>query len=377
MSATGGRTGTKRGGGGRGAAAPGAGTRDRRGPGREEPAERRILRMVAWMMERTEPFTRGDLVAAVPREYAGGAEAVQKKFQRDKAAAERLGVAVRNVDGDPTVYLVDRSALHLARLAFEPAEAAVLWMAGRAGLRAADHPLRPDLEAALRKLTIGAKGLPAVAPGPGGLPPPASGDELAERLHLLAEAVQRRRRLHLVYRGGGGEETTRDVDVHGYGLRRGEWFFVGHCHLRGASRLFYLRRVVKLLDRKVAAAGHACAVPKDAKGGDYQVPSGFDLDAWRAQQPWDYLAHPPVAATVRLGGPLARGARALLPGAELSAAPDGARLATLQVRDLDGLVRQVLAWGEHAELLSPPEGRARAREILDAVGGRLAGEVAP
>jgi proteasome accessory factor B len=216
-----------------------------------------------------------------------------------------------------------------------------------------------------------------VARGPAGLPPPPSDEELSERLHLLAEAVQRRRRLHLVYRGGAGTETTRDVDVHGYGLRRGEWFFVGHCHLRGAPRLFYLRRVARLEDRPVAAEGHACAVRKDTKGGDYRVPAGFDLDAWRTQQPWDYLAHEPLRATVRLTGPLARGARALLPRATLDLAPDCARLATLEVRDLDGLVRQVLAWGEHAELVAPPEGRARAREILDALAARLGPEVAP
>jgi proteasome accessory factor B len=348
-----------------------------RPPGnRAAEGERRLLRVAAWMMDRSEPFTREDLLEAFPDDYGPPGEAAWKKFGRDKVAIERLGVALRLVEDDQTRYLVDRTALHLARLDFDAAEAAVVWMAGRAALRAGDHPLRDELEAALRKLTVGARGLPQAVPATDPIAPPPPAAELAGRLALLAEAVQRRRRLHLVYRGGAaGSETTRDVDVHGYGLRRGEWFFVGRCHLRDEERLFHLSRVVVLQDRPERAA-HLCAVPRDTKGGDYRVPPDFDLDDWRLQQPWGYLAHPPLEATVRLRGALARSAARLLPGASLSTGPDGARQAVLQVRNLDGLVRQVLAWGDEAELLAPPEGRARARAILDGLAASLASEVA-
>jgi proteasome accessory factor B len=323
------------------------------------------------MMERSEPFSREEVLEAFPDDYGPPGEAAFRKFGRDKVAIERLGVALHADDEDRARYLVDRTALHLARLDFEPAEAAVVWMAGRAALRAGDHPLRDDLEAALRKLTVGARGLPQAVPTAGPIAPPAPDGELAERLALLAEAVQRRRRLHLVYRSAGAAETVRDVDVHGYGLRRGDWFFVGHCHLRDEARLFYLSRVVSLRDRPDRAV-HQCRVSKDAKGGDYRIPPGFDLDAWRLQQPWDYLEHPPLEATVRLRGPLARAAARLLPGARLAAADQGgARDATLPVRSLDGLARQVMAWGADAELLAPPEGRARLLALLDGAAASL------
>jgi predicted DNA-binding transcriptional regulator YafY len=329
------------------------------------------------MMDRTEPFDRADLVDAFPDDYAGSPAAVEKKLNRDQEALRRLGVALRHAEDERERYLVDRTALHLAPLKFEDAEAAVVWMAGRAALRAGEHPLRDDLDTALRKLTVGARGLPAVSPAPEPLAPPPAGLQLSERLRLLADAVQRRRRIHLVYRGGAeGSETVRDVDVYGYGLRRGEWFFLGHCHLRGEPRLFLVRRVVALEDT-AQPADHACSIPKGNKGGDYTVPPGFDLEAWRLQEPWDYLAHPPVEAVVRLRGGLARAARTLLPDATLTLAADGAREARLTVRNLEGLVRQVLAWGEEAELLAPPEGRAQARTMLDALAGALAREVAP
>jgi proteasome accessory factor B len=327
-------------------------------------AERRLIRIITWMKARTEPFTRDDLVEAFPRDYAGKPDAVEKKFLRDKAAIERLGIALRLDEGETTSYLVDRTALHLARVDFERGEAAVVWMAGRAAARAANHPLAAELTSALRKLMVGTGGLPATVPGPGALAPPAESKALGATLTLLADAVQRRRRLHLVYRGGTGAETVRDVDVFGYGLRDGDWFMVGHCHLRDAPRIFFLRRVVSL--RAGRGPGHACLVPKDAKGGDFVVPRDFDFDAWKTQRPWDYLAHPPVEAVVRLSGALALAARKLLPRAAFSALPDGRREARLAVRNLDGLVRQVLAWGPAAELAAPAEGRQRARAILEA-----------
>jgi proteasome accessory factor B len=330
---------------------------------RADEAERRIIRIITWMKERTEPFTRDDLVEAFPREYAGSPAAVEKKFLRDKAAIERLGIALRLDEGEAASYLVDRTALHLARVDFERGEAAAVWMAGRAAARAASHPLAAELTSALRKLMVGTGGLPASVPGPGALAPPPPSRVLRDRLELLADAVQRRRRLHLVYRGSSGAETVRDVDTFGYGLRDGEWFLVGHCHLRDATRIFFLRRVVALLAGR--GPGHECAVPKDAKGGDFAVPRDFDFDAWKTQHPWDYLAHAPLEAVVRLGGTLAPMARTLLPGATVTSLPDGRREARLAIRNLDGLVRQVLAWGPSAELASPPEGRARAREILD------------
>jgi proteasome accessory factor B len=134
--------------------------------------------------------------------------------------------------------------------------------------------------------------------------------------------------------------------------------------------------VISLSD-KAHPADHACAVSTAYKGGDYQVPKDFDLEGWRLQQPWDYLAHPPVEVVVRLGGALARSARTLLPKVTFGLADDGRREGTFSVRNLDGLVRQLLAWGPEAELMAPPEGRALARAMLERLGGVLAREVAP
>jgi predicted DNA-binding transcriptional regulator YafY len=173
-------------------------------------------------------------------------------------------------------------------------------------------------------------------------------------LDKLVDAWERRRRTAISYwRTSSGDVVEREVDVYGWARRRGEWIFVGWCHLRKGVRIFYLSRVRAL---KVNTRGD--------KKGDYKIPADFDIRRWSRQEIWDYDVHAPMEARVRFRGSLARIARQLLPSARVSTADDGARVAKLEIRNLRGLVRQALAWGPEAELVAPEEGRAMAREIL-------------
>ena len=325
-------------------------------------AEARLLRLAAWFADQGRPVTREDVYDAFPGDYGGSEAAREKKFTRDKADLEVLGIPVRHVAelGEAGAYVVDTGAAFLPRLEFSPQEAAAVWLAGQSALRSHDHPLRDDLEVALRKLVVGTKGLPprAATLETDGVPPEPS--SVRKHLDTLAAALERRHRMRLRYRRPGGEVTERLLDLHGYAWRNGEWIFVGHCHLRGALRVFYLRRVESMK-----------LVPADPRKPDYQIPASFDVRAWSRQEPWEYLVHPPREAAVRLRGSLAAMAPRLLPGARLTTEPDGARTARLTVRNLAGLVRQTLAWGSEAELLEPADGRELARRILAGLRARL------
>lgn len=329
-------------------------------------AEARLLKLAAWFADQGGPVTREDVYQAFPRDYAGSPSAREKKFTRDKVDLEALGIPVRHVVdlGEAGAYVVDTGSAFLPALAFAPQEAAALWLAGQSALRNHDHPLRDDLEMALRKLAVGARGLPpraATLEVDAVVPEPAS---VRRWLDLLTGALERRHTLLLRYRRPGGQESERRVEVHGYAWRRGEWLFAGHCHLRNATRVFFLRRVQSMK-----------LVPKDPRKPDYPLPAAFDIRAWSRQEPWDYLVHEPVEAAVRFRGSLARIAPRLLPGARVVTEADGARTARLAVRNLAGLVRQALAWGPDAELLEPAGGRALARELLAGLRARL--EVVP
>jgi proteasome accessory factor B len=313
--------------------------------------EARLLDLANFILSHREGTTRAAIAEAFPDDYGGRNQvSAEKKFTRDKDALKRLGYHLV-AEGDR--YLIDAPSSAMPRLELTPEEAALLWTAATGALRFSGHPLRDDLESALRKLLVATRGLP---------PRATATEELAllgrpnapKLLARLIEAWDARRRVKLTYwRVGTDEEVAREVDVYGWASRRGEWIVVGHCHLRNAVRIFYLSRV-----RSVKPVGDAEA---------YVVPDDFDISAWSRQQIWDYRVHAPRQAAVRFRGALARIAGQLLPGAAFSTGPDGTRTGRLEVRNLRGLVRQALAWGPEAELVEPPEGRAMAREILAAV----------
>lgn len=328
-------------------------------------AEARLLGLATWLVARGEPVTREQIYEAFPDDYTGGAAAREKKWTRDKNDLHRLGIPLvfEESEGKEGAYLVEAGACTLPRLEFSPEEAVVLWTAGQAALRNDDHPLAEDLETALRKLAVGAKGLPpraALLEADWGAAPPS---EAGKWLGRLADVVERRKRLEVAYRKTDGSVTERLVDVYGYAWRRGHWIFVGHCHLRGGVRMFYLDRV-----RSMDLA------PAQPRGPDYTVPPDFDIRAWSRQEIWEYFEHEPREALVRFRGSLAALAQKLLPRASLTREPDGSRLARLEVRNLRGLVRQALAWGPEAELLEPAEGRELARTVLASLSERLGKE---
>ncbi len=69
----------------------------------------------------------------------------------------------------------------------------------------------------------------------------APGDNTA--LLALSSAAHGWQRVHMAYRSADDEITERDFDAYGLAFRRGRWYVVGWCHLRGALRSFRLDRV--------------------------------------------------------------------------------------------------------------------------------------
>ena len=59
----------------------------------------------------------------------------------------------------------------------------------------------------------------------------------------LSVAAREQKRVAMRYRREGGRETDREFDPYGLVCRRGLWYTIGYCHLRGGTRLFRLDRV--------------------------------------------------------------------------------------------------------------------------------------
>jgi proteasome accessory factor B len=316
----------------------------------------RLLDLVALLLDAQEPVTFATIRDYFP-DYAGGTpEASERKFERDKAELADLGIPLRYDQADDehaAGYGIDRDTYYLPELGLRPDEWAVLYAAGSAALESGAFPGQRDLSHALRKIAFarGEEPIPQFTDTllfAGGTDP--ADPAFRERLETLWEAVKTRKRVAMKYRGFSQELTSREVEPYGIALRRGLWIVVGYCRLRKALRTFHVGRIVSLRMNT-----------SKPKSPDYEVPADFKLQTHASEQPWEHRVHEPVVVVVRLDADLAPIGLRLFPHAKASA--DGTEL-TVTCRFSDALVRQVLAIGSRAEIVSPPEVRAHARSLL-------------
>jgi predicted DNA-binding transcriptional regulator YafY len=311
----------------------------------------RLLDLVALLLDAPEPVSFAELREAFPDDYGGGREAAERKLERDKAELQKLGVPLEFVppsleDGrDVGGYRIDRAAFFLPDPRLAPEETAALYAAGSAALAARDFPFAQDLQHALRKISLAgaapapqsvSRSLLLVRPGDTGRAP---------RLRELADAVARRKRVHLRY-DKFGAITDRDVDPYGLAFRGGTWRLVGYCHLRQAQRVFLVDRIERL------------EVNEQRPGQpDFHIPEGFDAGEAAGRRPWQWTGSEPFEVTLRF----AAGSELLAERAFDAPAGDPARV---RVTYLDGLLTQVLAHGDRVWIEAPPQARARARRAL-------------
>ncbi len=171
----------------------------------------------------------------------------------------------------------------------------------------------------------------------------------------LSAAAQAQQRVRLRY-GGAGEPTERDFDPYGVAYRRGRWYVVGVCHLRGGLRSFRLDRVLEV-------------TPQERR---FERPADFDA---LAHLTFSIATLPRAfAVEVLLHTQLARARREVFPAlGVLEAAGDGVLLRA-QTEELDWMARELARLSFDFEVLQPPELRtaleAHARRLLQRSGVR-------
>ena len=322
----------------------------------------RLLDLVALLLDASEPVPFARIRELFPDYGEGTAEASERKFERDKAELAELGIPLRYVAADdehPAGYLIDRDAYYLPELGLRAEEWAVLYAAGSAALASKAFPGARDLGHALRKIAF-ARGQEPVPQFTDQLLLDDTSREdpkLRERLELLWDAVKLRKRVAFEYRGFSQEKTQRELEPYGIALRRGVWIAVGHDHLRKALRTFHVSRMSELVVNA-----------KKPKSPDFEIPSSFDLATHAQEQAWEHAVHDQIEVELALDPSLAPIASRLFPHGRIS--EDGARV-RVSARFVDGLVQQVLALGTRVEIVGPPQVRARAKELLNALATSL------
>jgi proteasome accessory factor B len=323
--------------------------------------DQRLLDLAALLLKAAEPVSWREIQEQFPEDYGGKGEAAIRKFERDKADLLELGIPVRYVAGDedlPAGYVIDRDEFYLPDLKLAPEDLALLYLAGSAALANGSFPYVRDLAHALNKLSFAARA-PGASEAAAIAARQLSADEgpdggVAGRLEELSRAVAQRKRVHLAYHGAERRERTeRDVEPYGLFQQGGAWYLVGWCRLRDAIRTFHVARIETLAVN--------AAAPRTP---DYAARKDFSLADHARREPWEYGHHAPVRCRVRLEAAASAEVLASFgPRARIKEEGSGA-VVEVEASNVEGLLRHVLALGDHAEVLSPKPLRDRAREVL-------------
>ena len=171
---------------------------------------------------------------------------------------------------------------------------------------------------------------------------------------LLADAIRRRRRVHMAYRTFDGDESERELSPHGLVVHRGRWYLAAHDHLRDDMRTFRVDRMSR------TTLMETTAVPPD---------DGFDavehVTRSLARVPWKWevevlLDLPADDAARRIPATLA----------ELVDDPEGTLL-RMRVDSLDWMATVLAGLGCGFTIRRPDELRASVRALADQLAAQV------
>lgn len=295
----------------------------------------------------------------------------ERAFERDKAVLVELGVPVTWVppeldnghEGEGSGgYLIDRERYFLPELDLEPSDVALLSIAGAAAVAIEHFPLRAAIIRALAKLGFDVdESKPSAALAHSPLQAGVDAERIGRNLDLLHDAVARRVRVELSYRGANGARTDREVDPYGLYYRKGVWYLVGLCHLRKSERTFHLGRMEQV---KVATRGTKPGQPH------FEVPESFDLSAHARLRPWEFPNEPAVEVVIRLADRLVPAIPEIFGTRARVEESGGATLVHIAVTHQSALIAAVLPFGAAAEVLEPATLRSRLGEIYRVLARR-------
>jgi proteasome accessory factor B len=312
----------------------------------------RQLNLVSFLLSARAPVPFSDIRSQVKGyDDEASPDAVEKRFDRDKADLRAIGVVIEYTAGDPygrAGYVIDKQGYFLPELALEPEDAMLIAVLQRA-LGVVDDPLGRNLKSALAKLTIDSQ-----------LPEPlrasvteqhllsvgrGTRDPQREHLAPLGEAVARRRKVTFRYGSpDGGPVEKRVVHPYGLGLAGGWWYLVGFDEGRDAIRSFRLDRV----KAKVATLSR--------KGGpEYEVPKDFDVSRYVGLEEFQISGdRPPVVVTLWTDEVATWLLERRVRGAgRLMVRPDGTGAYEVEVKSEDGFLRWLVEFGRHVRIDSP------------------------
>jgi len=172
----------------------------------------------------------------------------------------------------------------------------------------------------------------------------------------VAEAIRLSRRLRILYCTPGSEPASRDLDPY-HGVRfEGDWYVVGHCHLRNEIRTFSLARMENI------------AVLKDT----FRIPDDFDFTRLSGSHFGVHWSNNEYQVSIRFDREVAGYIRERRwhPTQRIDEHPDRSLTLSLTVNHLLELKRWVLSWGNMAQVIAPRSFVDEVKKTIDGMIGK-------
>jgi predicted DNA-binding transcriptional regulator YafY len=161
----------------------------------------------------------------------------------------------------------------------------------------------------------------------------------------IVHAVGASRRITIRYRD---DTAARDVDPYHLTNHKGDWYVIGHCHVRGDLRMFAVSRI-----RRAEATDHA-----------FEIPGHFDPTAYFNKM--FGIMRSDKAYKIRIlfmpEGAAVAAERQWLDRQALKRNRDGSLLLTGEASHLAEVASWILSWGSIAKALAPRELVVRVRQ---------------
>jgi predicted DNA-binding transcriptional regulator YafY len=186
--------------------------------------------------------------------------------------------------------------------------------------------------------------------------PPFSTIILPEVFATVVDCLRTSTRLEIEYGSPGNALVWRRIDPY-HGVRfEGDWYVVGHCHLRSAIRTFSLARIAtarKLKER-------------------FAVPGDFDFRKLSASQFGIHWGEDDIEVKIWFARPAAAYVRERIwhPSQVIVDNADGSLVLLLTVNHLLELQRWIFSWGAMAQVLEPPSLVEEVRNTVQGMAGR-------
>lgn len=277
-------------------------------------------------------------------------EALEKRFDRDKAELRSLGVPIvydpvdeKGEEG----YRIPREQYFLPEIRLSVQEAAALAVVQRYAQSSPGDPLARPLVSALRKVLVdspltGAAAASVTEQHMLGVRTEKAPGDLSANLAVLTDAALRRRPVKFRYYGIGRDEVSqREVEPYGIGWHERHWYLVGRDKGREGVRQF---RVDRLRGRARMLAGASFEVPEDFEVADHVGRPAFLLRRDGKGERVEVELRPEVAFMAR---------EALREGWTFRELPGGGGLLEFDANDRAAVIRFVARHAERARIVGP------------------------